>query len=270
MGVLPKEMMEGGAPRRPGGPGPRPPAPRPPSDEPPSPALKLFKAKKGFANYYFNEEAQKKLVAAFARQGDFTTLKGTWTIEGELDRKGTKTACKIELSEIPGDEGQGPKAIVKLNLGGLDYTVEPLKQNPDLRDLKDPPGSGGLLMALYHYHRLLTLGSKGFEGGFSHGGHEPFYPRWADGSDPHSAIAARTDAQVLQTEHAAVRGQWFYTLDDARLLGFDVTLTKDEDPCEVYLSDYKPIDGRSLPHRIDVRYGNDIYGSITVKRYELK
>src|SRR5262245_47456904 len=273
MGILPKDMLEGGAPRRPpsppGPPGPRP-TPRPPSNDPPSPALKLYKAKKGFANYYFNEEAQKKLTAAFTRHGDFTALKGTWTLEGDLDRKGTKTPFKIELSEIPGEEGQGAKSIVKLNFGGLDYTIEPLKQNPDLRDLKDPPGSGGLLMALYHYHRLLTLGSKGFEGGYSHGGREPFYPPAGDAAAPRSLASQRTDTQILHTEHAAVHGLWHFTPDDARLLGFEMTISKDDDPCEVYLSDYGSIDGRSLPHRIDVRFGNDNYGVLTVKRYELK
>jgi serine protease Do len=270
MGILPKDMLEGGAPKRPGGPpGPRP-TPRPSTNDPPSPALKFYKAKKGFANYYFNEEAQKKLTAAFARHGDFTTLRGTWTLEGDLDRKGTKTAFKIELSEIPGEEGQGAKSIVKLNLGGLDYTIEPLKQNPDLRDLKDPPGSGGLLMALYHYHRLLTLGSKGFEGGYSHGGREPFYPPTGDAAAPRSLASQRTDTQILHTEHAAVHGLWHFTPDDARLIGFEVTISKDDDPCEVYLSDFRSIDGRSLPHRIDVRFGNDNYGVLTVKRYELK
>ena len=37
-----------------------------------------------------------------------------------------------------------------------------------------------------------------------------------------------------------------------------------------WLGDYKPIDGRSLPHRIEVRNGNDLYGVLTVKHYELK
>jgi hypothetical protein len=75
---------------------------------------------------------------------------------------------------------------------------------------------------------------------------------------------------VLHTEHAAVRGEWHFTPQDARLLGFEVTISKDEDPCEVYFSDYKPIDGRSLPHRIDIRFGNDAYGSLIVKKWDLK
>jgi serine protease Do len=269
MGVLPKDLIEGAGPRpRPGRPGPQP-GPRPPAEGPPSPALKLYKAKKGFANYYFNDLAQKKLTADFAKHGDFTALKGVWTIEGELDRKGTKTSCTITINELPGEDGKEPRTVVKLNLGGLDYTVEPLKQNADLRDLKDPPGSGGLLMALYHYHRLVTLGAKGFEGEFSHGGRAPFYPQ-EPGNASRSIAERRTDSQVLHTEHAAVRGEWHFTPDDARLLGFEITVSKDEDPCEMYFSEPKLVDGRELPHRVDVRFGNDAYGTLSIKKWDLK
>jgi len=48
-----------------------------------------------------------------------------------------------------------------------------------------------------------------------------------------------------------------------------VYVDRDDDPCEVYLSDYKQVDGRLLPHRIEVRYGNDRYASLTVKSYKL-
>ena len=45
-------------------------------------------------------------MADFAKHGDFSALKGAWTIEGELDRKGTKTSCTITISETPGEQGK--------------------------------------------------------------------------------------------------------------------------------------------------------------------
>jgi S1-C subfamily serine protease len=275
-GVLPREMVEGGRPRRPQP--PRPPGPPgppgPPDQKPPAPpkpasaALKLYKAKPGFANYYFNEQAQQDLLAGLGKLGDFSGLTGPWTAEGELDRKGAKSAVKWEIGEQPGPDGK-PRLVVRLNLGGLDYTLDPLKANQDVRDLTDPPGSGGLLMALYHYHRLLTAGPKGFEGKFVHGGHEPCYPPPADGSKPASLSQLRVDSEVLHTEHAAVAGKWHFAPADKRLLGFEVTVSKDTDPCEVYLGDYRAVDGRQLPHRIEVKLGNDTYGVISVKGYKL-
>jgi hypothetical protein len=47
-------------------------------------------------------------------------------------------------------------------------------------------------------------------------------------------------------------------------------VAKDEDPCEVELNDCKPVDGRSLPHHIGVRLGNDEFGIFTVRKYELR
>jgi serine protease Do len=281
MGILPKEAMEGGGkkPRqrpRPGEPQPRPGQPPTPPGERPetpkadSPAMKLYKAKAGFANFYFNELAQKKLLAGFAKHGDFAPLKGAWRLEGELKKRdGAPIAVKLEVTEQPGEEGKGVRTVVKLNLGGLDYTLDPLKSNQDIRDIKDPPGSGGLLMAAYHYHRLLTQGSKGFEGGFSHGGHEPFYPPMPDGTAPKRLGDLRTDADVLHTEHAASHVKWYFTQNDAKLLGFELSISKDDDPCEVYLSDYRAVDGRQVPHRFEVRYGNDTYGVLTVKTVQL-
>src|SRR5437868_6040004 len=197
-GVLPKDMLEGGGPRRPPR-GPQPPRPAGPQQEPqkPSPALKLHKAKTGFANWYFNEQAQQKLLAAFAKQGDFSKLIGAWSAEGELERKGgTKSPLKWEVVEQKGEDGKPGTMVVKLNIGGLDYSLEPLKSNQDARDLKDPPGSGGLLMALYQFHRLLTQGAKGFEARFEHGGREPFYPPRTDGTAPQSLGELRVDTEM--------------------------------------------------------------------------
>lgn len=56
---------------------------------------------------------------------------------------------------------------------------------------------------------------------------------------------------------------------DQTLAGFEVSIDKDEDPCEVYLSDYKPVDGRLLPHRLDVRHGDKQFGVFTITKYQL-
>jgi S1-C subfamily serine protease len=271
-GVLPKDMLEGGGPRRPPR-APQPPRPAGPQQEPqkPSPALKLYKAKTGFANWYFNEQAQQKVLVAFAKQGDFSKLTGAWSAEGELERKGgAKTPLKWEVLEQKGEDAKPAAMVVKLNIGGLDYSLDPLKSDQDVRDLKDPPGSGGLLMSLYQYHRLLTRGAKGFEARFEHGGREPFYPPRTDGTTPSSVGELRVDTDVLNTEHAAVASKWFFAAADGKLLGGEVTIAKEDDPCEVYFSDYRAVDGRQLPHRIEVHYGNEAFGVVTIKGYSTK
>ncbi|HXG12746.1 MAG TPA: trypsin-like peptidase domain-containing protein [Gemmataceae bacterium] len=261
MGVQRQEL---GAPTQPPGPRPRPPAkPAEKPKEPESPAAKLYEAKAGFANYYFNKLERDRLLAAFRKHGDFTPLAGDWTIEADGEVK--KERASLQFTVKQSQDGDKDRHIVlDFKVGGVGFQLEPLRrQNIDV--LRQPRGSGGLPIALYHYWQLLTIGPKGFEGDFSHGGHEPFYPPAADMQADFSK--RRVDCEVLRTEHVGVTGKWYFSLKDQMLLGFEIQIDREDDPCEVYLSDYKPVDGRMLPHQIEVRHGNDRYGVFTVKSY---
>jgi hypothetical protein len=46
-------------------------------------------------------------------------------------------------------------------------------------------------------------------------------------------------------------------------------LRGDDDPCELYFADYREVDGRDLPGRLEVRYGNNIYGIFKLEHVEL-
>jgi serine protease Do len=254
----------------------RPPTPRPPTPpgvprpEDPrqrakeSPAAKLLdEGKKGFANYHFNKLRQEQLLAAFRQAGDFSGLTGDWVATGTVelaDRKGEMKLTWTNAGEL--DE-------VKLARGGIEDAVAPLRPNQTLGELQLPQGSGGLLVALYQYRRLLTEGPKGFEGGFTHGGHEPFYPPPADGKTPESLKDLRVDCEVLRTKHGAFEAKWYFDLKDRRLLGVESWVTHEDDPCELYFGDYRPVDGRLLPHRIEVRHGDKRYGLLTLNTYQL-
>ncbi len=131
------------------------------------------------------------------------------------------------------------------------------------------------MVALYHYHRFMTQGAKGFEGHFAHGGNEPFYPYPADGSAPKSLASLRVDCAVVRTKHGSTECKWYFSLKDSTLLGCETYIAKDAadddaDPCEMYFHDYKAVDGRMLPHRIEVRHGDKRYAALTVTRYNLE
>jgi len=149
-----------------------------------------------------------------------------------------------------------------------DNRLEPLKA--DVRAQEEPIGSGGLMMALYHYQRFLTQGPKGFEGEFTHGGTEPFYPPPISGVAPKSLADLRVDCDVIRTKHGPVSCKWYFSKKDATLLGFETTLAKNTDPCEVYLSDYKAVDGRMLPHRMECHWADNRYVVLTISKYTLK
>ncbi|HEY8503250.1 MAG TPA: trypsin-like peptidase domain-containing protein [Gemmataceae bacterium] len=246
--------------------GPRPrPSPEPERD---SPAAKLYKPKRGFANFYFNEVEQKRLLEASRKHGDFAALGGDWKLEGTYEMADRSGAMKAEILPAKGEGADDAKTVVNLTLN-IGYTLQPLAPGQTVAELVEPIGSGGLMMALYQWRRLLVKGPSGFEGDFYHGGHEPFYPMPLSGPAPKSYAELRVDAEVLHTEHAAVKAKWYFSREDQRLLGGEVYVTEEGDPCEVYFHDYKDVQGRKLPHKIEVRHGDKRYAVLTVTGYQL-
>jgi S1-C subfamily serine protease len=250
-------------------PQPRPqPVPLPKGPRPSGEAAKMYEARKGFSNWYFNVIEQNKLLEKFRKHGDFSELRGTWTIDGQYEQPDRRGPMKIVLSE----GAEGTKIAMKLN---IETSLEPLRQN-DLRLQQEPIGSGGLMMAMYHYRRFLTLGAKGFEGLFAYGGYAPFYPFPIDGTEPKSLAALRVDCDMMITKHGSVECRWYFARTDATLLGFETYVAKDadnlddRDPCEVYFHDYKEVGGRKLPHKMEVRFGNKRYALLTVTNYNLE
>jgi hypothetical protein len=236
---------------------------------PTGPAAKLYKAKVGFANYYFNEQYQNNLLAGFKKHGDFSSLGGEWIIECEATTDKKKTEACFLLRDEKTQSGKGTTPVVRLTFDDLKYDLEPLKEGQKVRELTQPTDSGGLMMALYHYRELLVHGPKGFVGEFYHGGVEPFYPPPLDKPYPKEPGVLRTDTEVLITEHADVEGRWYYAPKDYTLLGFEITVERHDDPCEVYFSDYKPVDGRAFPHRFEVRYAGKRFATFQVKNIKL-
>ncbi|VTS05141.1 S1C family serine protease [Tuwongella immobilis] len=271
MGLLPSERPQ---PMQPGRPQPAPGRPQPgqpmapTKPQPESPAAKYFKAKPGFANYYFNEVQQQKLLAAFAKFGDFSQKTGAWTATGKYQMADRAGNLKFRIGE--GNKMAGDAGTTQVSLSmNFDSQLDPLKPGLTSKDLQEPINSGGLMVALYHYRRLLTMGAKGFEGKFAHGGHEPFYPMPLTGDAPKNLRDLRIDTEVLLTEHGAVDGKWYFDRKDGKLLGFEIFVSDDDDPCEVFLHDYKPVNGVQLPHTLEVRYRDSRYAVLTISDYQL-
>jgi hypothetical protein len=239
----------------------------------PAAVAKLYEAKPGFANFYFNKLERDRLLKTFtANYGSFKGLTGTWVIKGAGEVKGNKDkVVEFKIGEEKDKEGK-QETTVHYSLGGVDdlYVLQPLKPGLSQDELESPPGSGGLLVALMQYRQLLALGEKGFPSdGFAHGGWEPFYLP-SDNPKPDYA-SHRIDCEVLNTRLGSVPAKWYFSRKDGTLLGGEVSLSeREKDPCELYFSDYKKVGGRSLPHKIEVRYGKDRFALINVTSFEVK
>jgi S1-C subfamily serine protease len=238
-----------------------------PNVGPTGPGAKFYEAKEGYANYYFNRQMRERLLADFAKQGDFKSLTGPWTIEGVVRLKKLRSENPIKLELLEEKEGKGSQPLVKFQVESFPYQLYPLKfQDPSV--LKTPDSSGGLLAAMFLWQRLLTLGEKGFSD-VTHGGVEPIYPPPADGSAVKSIGDLRTDAEVLLTRNGPFLTRFYFAPTDHKLLAMEVRLKENEDPCEIYFGDYRPDNGRLLPHKMSVIYGELHYGTFTLTKFDL-
>jgi S1-C subfamily serine protease len=266
MGIQVRELDEPGQPKPPPGP-PQPGKPGIPGPPPPTgPAAAFYKPKMpGFSNYYFNTQERDRLWKAFQKNGDFKALAGAWKLDGKVRLKQLKSESPFSVTVAEEKEGAGFKDVVRMKVDAFPYVLEPLKKQEPAA-LREPQGSGGFLAAMYLYRMLLTKGPAGFIQ-VDHGGREPIYPP-AEGKMPTHLRDLRVDAEVLNSRFGPFLTKWFFSPADGKLLGFEVRQEENEDPCEVYLGDYRPVDGRLLPHRIQVRYGDSNYGTFTVRGYQ--
>jgi len=236
-----------------------------------SPANAMYKAKKGFANWYFNEQAQTKLLEEFTKAtGDFKEFTGPWGLEGTIVLSERNGNLKIQWSEDKDGYSE-----VKLLRDTVEDKLKQAAEPNSQAELATPQGSGGLLSALYQYRNLLMLNQKGFgendniRPGFTHGGIEPFYPPAADGKMPADIAASRIDCEVLRTRKGGLEAKWYFSPKDHTLLGFESWFNKSEDPCEVFFYDYKDAAGVKLPHRMVVRFADKTFATIAVRTYTL-
>jgi hypothetical protein len=128
------------------------------------------------------------------------------------------------------------------------------KFDSSLTEQTSPPRSGGLLAALHLWQRLLLVGPRTF-GDVAYLGTLP----WSNDDEL---------CDCLLAIHGGVETRFYFNPASGDLVGLELQLVDDEDPCEVYFSDIRPVGGRALPHRWLVRHGDDVFAEMTITSYE--
>jgi S1-C subfamily serine protease len=212
----------------------------PPAAKPiPEAAQKLIKKRTGFANYYFNELNRDRVWNTFQKSGGFETTTGSWTMTGEIVGAGP---CEFTL---------GPKELTaKLPSG--EFRVDLSK---DFNEQLGPPQSGGLLVALHLWQRMLVQGPEKF-GAVSYLGTLP--------------LAGESKFfDVLTATYQVVEANYLFDPLSGQLAALEAAVDDEGDPCEIHFSDYRQVDGRQLPHKLEVRVGSQLFGVITLNSIKL-
>jgi serine protease Do len=185
-----------------------------------------IKERTGFANYYFNELHRDRVWNTFSAHGALENLSGPWTLHGASPGGG-------EVQIVLGDEkatGRFAGQVGEVDLGR------------DLGDQLDPPGSGGLLVALHLWQRMLRLGPAQFG--------DVYYL----GTAPLPGYDGLYD--VLVGAHDVVESHFYFHPQSGQLVAIEMFPDSATDPCEVIFNDYRDIDGRQWPHSVRVRHGD--------------
>jgi len=198
-----------------------------------------FEARRGFANYYFNRLNRDRVWKAWQARGDFSALKGTWSLGGKLDGED----FRFELTAASG--------LFRLPTGEARWTA-----GDDLSSSLAPPHSGGLLPALYLWRRMAIEGPENF-GEVTYVGTAPLPGR--EGL-----------ADVLLALHKGVECRLMFDPTEGHLSAMEMFPQEDADPCEIYFLDYRQQNGRYLPGRIEVRFGDHVYGIFEIEEFEFE
>ena len=205
----------------------------------PEEAAKLIKAKPGFANYYFNELNRDRVWSAFTAKGDFGTAAGEWLLEGDVAGGGR---VEIKLGDSA-SSGTFPQGEVSLDAA------------KDLDKQLGPVGSGGLLAALHLWRHMLISGPVRF-GGVSYYGTAP-YP------------GIEGEADVLTAAQNVAEANFVFDKSSGRLAILEMFADPELDPCEIRFVDYRDLEGRQFPHKLEVRHGDSVFAVIELKKVAL-
>ncbi|MCA8999854.1 MAG: trypsin-like peptidase domain-containing protein [Planctomycetaceae bacterium] len=192
----------------------------------------LWEERAGFANYAVNVDHRERILKTLDAWGDFSKQPEGWAIVGKLsDGK----AADIRLQ---------PTAVAaKL---GESFAVQPLDQ--DFQD--QPPGTGGLLAAIFHLRKLLTDPDNYFT--------EFYYL----GSEPLGGTGPRTD--VIIATKGLTTSRFFFNQQSGEFVGFDMSLEETVDPCRIRFGPLKSTNGISFPETLTVEHAGDLWDKLTV------
>ena len=217
------------------------PAPTPTRKEPvPEIIQKHYEARRGYANYYFNERSRDRVWSAWRALGDFGARKGSWTIAGPLPDGGE---FRFRLTD----------ADASLELPRVEHRWT---ATDEIASSSAPPGSAGLLPALYLWRRLAVEGPGNFG--------QVYYL----GTVPLAGHEGLVD--VLVGIHGGAECRFLFDPAEGSLLAMEMSPEEHVDPCEVSFHDYRQVDGRRVPGRMEVRHGDEAYATFPVERFELE
>jgi serine protease Do len=195
--------------------------------------------RRGYANYWYNQQGQRRFWRRYLERSAIEGAGYAWRLSGKLE---TGDAFALDVS--------AEQADIRLPWGksGAVFTGE-------VRDQLSPPRSGGMLLAIHAWQRLVDKGLERFG--------EVTYI----GQLPHGPDNLPEDCLVGLYEGMEVR--FFFSSKTADLTGVELSSADDADPCEIYFSEFEESAGRILPRRWWIRSGDAVFAELVVDQWQI-
>ncbi len=198
---------------------------------------KVYQARAGFANYYFNDLHQQRLAEKCP---------------------GWRAFSADQRLEISGVDSRGHEVAIESTeqMGSFRSVRGQFFANfsdPNVPN-DGPPGSGGLMAAIREWQTLLSRGLEGFD--------EAHYM----GQLPFGLGQSRHDCLV--TIRNGLPTYFYFNRQTCHVAGLEHFTADDRDPCTVRFSNFQPWDSAELPLMWVVRFGENAYAEFTVDHYQ--
>ncbi len=180
-------------------------------DHPPFPEkyAHLYKSRQGFANYYFNEQHQKRLLSYLQAMGEFGKRNTKWTFTGTHQ---DGSPFRMVITEFA--------SLLEL----------PASKQVHLLDIERPEtfmaglNGEGMLISFLQLQRLLTQKKEGFT--------EFYYV----GSEPLDGVGSRVD--ILATMESGREARWYFDKQTHQLVGWDTFIRPDVPECKIRIEQW--------------------------------
>ncbi len=213
---------------------------KPKKEKLPEAVVQRYSARRGYANYWYNLEKQLELWDSYSGSEGLEDTGYDWQLQGKLTDGKT---LKIEMSQ--------KQASLRLPIG-----VSGASFRGDIETQLSPPNSGGLLLTVHLWQRLLDKGLRKFG--------EVYYL----GQLPRGEGGAKVDCLI--GIYAGIETCFQFDIATGELVGIVMAPREDVDPCELRLSDYGDVEGRRLPRQWKVVYGDRTFAEWTIEKWEFQ
>lgn len=205
----------------------------------PEPVAARYEARRGYANYWYNRQKQDEIWQCYQSLSAMEDVGYTWNIRGRLadDRP-------FELKQTAAE------ATLRLPYGNYGATFQ-----GDLETQLSPPGSGGMLLAIHFWQRLLDKGLSRFG--------EVYYL----GQLPLGHGGGMADCLV--GTHAGMIVHFLFSPETGDLVAIDLFPAEHLDPCHLRFRDFGEIAGRRVPRRWTVSNGHSVFAELHIDEWEM-